>query len=75
MLSYCLKRRKSTENKDPGIVKTKNGRMIFSKCSVCNSNKPKFVKEQKAGRILSSIGIEIPLSQIPLFSSYFVLKY
>ena len=62
-------------NKNSGVVKTKNGRMIlFSKCSVCNSNKSKFLKEQKARGILSSIGIKIPLSQIPFVRSYFVLK-
>ena len=47
--------------KNSGVVKTKNGRMIlFSKCSVCNSNKSKFLKEQKARGILSSIGIKTP---------------
>ena len=67
MLSYCLKCRKNTESKNPGVAKTKNGRMLlFSNCSVCNSNKLKFLKEQEAREILSSIGIKTPLSQIPL---------
>ena len=48
--------------------------ILFSKCSVCNSNKSKFLKEQKARGILSSIGIKTPLSQIPFVRSYFVLK-
>ena len=67
LLSSCLKCRKNTESKNPGVVKTKNGRIIlFSKCSVRNSNKSKFLKEQEATGILSSIGIKTPLRQIPL---------
>ena len=36
MLSYCLKRRKNTESKNPKVVSGKNGRiMLLSKmCSV-----------------------------------------
>ena len=45
MLSYCLKCRKNTESKKPKIRKTKNGRvMLLSKCTVCVSEKLKFVK-------------------------------
>ena len=29
MLSYCLKCGNNTENKNPTVVKTKNGRIIF----------------------------------------------
>ena len=37
MLSYCLKRRKNTENKNPKVVKNENGRiMLLSKCAMCN---------------------------------------
>ena len=40
MLSYCLKCRKNTENKNPKFVKTKNERtMLLSKCAVCDSKK------------------------------------
>ena len=40
MLSYCLKRRKYTEDKNPKIAKTKNGRiMLWSKCSVLHTKK------------------------------------
>ena len=66
MLSYCLKCRKNTESKNPKVVKSKNGRtMLLSKCSVCNSKKSKFRKEQEA-RGLLSFGIRTPSSQIPL---------
>ena len=67
MLSYCLKRRKNTESKNPKVVRTKNARiMLLSKCSVCNSKKSNFLKEQEPRGLLSSLGIRTPLSQIPL---------
>ena len=67
MLSFCLKRRKNTESKNPKVVRTKNGRiMLLSKCSVCNSKKSKFLKEQEPRGLISSLGIRPPLSQIPL---------
>ena len=49
MLSYFLKCRKNTKSKNPKVVRTKNGRiMLLSKCSMCNSKKSKFLKEQEA---------------------------
>ena len=49
MLSYCLKYRKNTQSKNPEVPKTKNGRiMLLLRCSVCNSKKSKFLKEQEA---------------------------
>ena len=67
MLSYCLKCRKDIESKNPNVVKTKNGRiMLLSNCSVSNSKKSRFVKEQEASRLLSSLGIKAPFSRIPL---------
>ena len=56
MLSYCLKCRKNTESKSPKVVKTKIGRIMpLSKCSVCNSKKSKFLKEQEARGLLSNL--------------------
>ena len=43
--------------------------MLLSKCLVCNSEKLKFIKEQEARGLLSSIGIKTHLNQIPLFGS------
>ena len=66
MFSYCLKCRKNTESKNPKVVKTDNGRTILlSKYSVCNSKNSKFLKEQEAIGLLSSLGIRTPLSRIP----------
>ena len=66
MLSYCLKYRKNTESKNSKIAWTKNGRsMLLSKCAVCDSKKSKFIKEQEASGLWSSLGIKTPLSKIP----------
>ena len=76
MLSYCLKSRKNTESKNPKVVKTKNGRiMLLSKCTVRNSKKWKFIKEQESRGLLSSLGMKTPLSKIPLVgrSSFVVI--
>ena len=38
MNSYCLSCKKSTENTNQKMLKTKNNRlMILSKCAICNS--------------------------------------
>ena len=59
MLLYCLKCRKNTENKNLKVVKTRNGRiMVLSKCAVSDSKKSRFIKEQDANRLLSSLGIK-----------------
>ena len=66
MLSYCLKCRKNTKSKNPEVASTKKGRiMLLSKCAVCNSKKSKFIKQQEASGLLSSLEIRAPLSQIP----------
>ena len=45
MLSYCFKGRKNTESENPKVVRTKNGIMLVSKCSVFDNKKLKFLKE------------------------------
>ena len=67
MFCSCLKCRKNTESKNPKVVRTKNGRiMLLSKCEVCDSKTSKFIKEQEASGLLSSLGIKTPLNKIPL---------
>ena len=59
MLPYYLKCRKSTESKNPKVVRTKNGRiMVLSKCAVCDNKRSKFIKEEKACGLLSSLQIK-----------------
>ena len=43
--------------------------MLLSKCTVCDSKKSKFIKQQEASGLLSSLKIRTPLSKIPLVVS------
>ena len=62
-----MKCRKDTETKSPKLVKTKNVRLMFLlKRAVCGSKKSKFIKEQEASGLLSSLGIKTLLIKIPL---------
>ena len=66
MKTYCLVCRKNTDNVNSKMIKTKNGRLeLKSQCSICGNKKSRFVKEQEAKGILSSLGIRTPLSKIP----------
>ena len=48
MLTYCLKCKKNTENKDAKVVKTKNGRIASSSnCAVYGNKKSRFMNEQE----------------------------
>ena len=67
MESYCLKCRKNTENINPEVLSTSNGRvMILSKCAICGSKKSRYIKHQEAQGLLSKLGIQTPLSKIPI---------
>ena len=49
MKSYCLKCRDDTENINPKISSTSNGKaMVLSKCAICGSRKLRFIKNQEA---------------------------
>ena len=62
-----MKCRKNTESKNSKVAKTKIERIILlSKCAVCDSKKSKFIKQQEANGLLSSLEIKTPLSKIPL---------
>ena len=72
MNTYCVKRRKDTENINPKIVQTKTNRLVIqSKCSVCGIKKSRFLKEQEVKGLLSNLGIKTPLSKIPLLNVLF----
>ena len=67
MESYCLKYKKNTENIDPEVSSTSNGKaMISSKCAICGSKKSRFIKNQEAKGLLSKLGIKTPLSKVPI---------
>ena len=70
--TYCLACRKYTENINPKIVRNRQNRlMIQSNCAVCNSKKSRFIKEQKAMRILNNLRIKTPLSKVALSNVLF----
>ena len=67
MESYCLKCRKYTENINPQVSGTNNGKIMnLLKCAICNSEKSKFINQQEAKELLSKLGIKTPLSKIPI---------
>ena len=56
MKTYCVKCKKDTENIDPEISITSNGKaMILSKCAICGSKKYRFMKNQEAKGLLSKL--------------------
>ena len=62
-----LKCKKHTENINPQVSSTSNGKfMILSKCAICNSKKSKFIKKQDEKGLSSKLGIKTPLSNVPV---------
>ena len=60
-----FKVQKNTESINPRVSATSNGRtMLLTKCAICGSKK--FIKNQEAKGLLSSLGITTPLSKSPL---------
>ena len=67
MESYCLKCKKHTENINPQVSSTSNGKiMISSKCAICGSKKSRFIEKQDAIGLLSKLGIKTPFSKLPV---------
>ena len=67
MKSLYLKCRKDTENINPRVSNTSNGRtMILSKCAICGSKNSRFFKDQEAKGLLSNSGVRTPLSKVPV---------
>ena len=76
MESYCLKCTKNTENIDPKVSASSNGRvMILSKCTICGSKKSRFIKNQEAKGLLSKLGIKVPLSEVPILGEILFNAY
>ena len=72
MKTYWVKCRTKTENLNPKICKTKNGRLnMQEKCTECGIKKSRFVKEQEAKGLLSNLGIKTGLSKILLLNILF----
>ena len=70
MQFYRFKSEKYTENINPGISNTSNGKtMILSKCANCGSKKSRIVKNKDGKIILSNLGVRTPLSKVPLLGN------
>ena len=70
--TYCVRCKKDTDNINSKIFKTKNNRILMqSKCCVFKNKKSRFVKQQEAKGLLSDLGINTPLSKIPLLNVFF----
>ena len=53
-------------------MRTKNNRLtMLSRCPVCHNKKMRFIKEQTAKGLLSKLGINTPLSKVPLLNVLF----
>ena len=67
MKSYCLKCRKNTENINPRVSKTSNGKtMLLSKCAISGTKKSRFIKNQEQKGLLSNLGVRTPSSKVPI---------
>ena len=70
MKSYCLKCRKNTENINPRVSNTSNGRtMVLSKCAICGSKKSRLIKNQEAKVLLSNLGVRTPLRKVTILGN------
>lgn len=59
--------KKDAEREDLRFSKTIIGRTtLLTKCLVCDSEKSKYVKAQKANGLSSNLGIKTPLNETPL---------
>ena len=71
-LTYYLVCKDYTKSINPKIVGNRQNRlMIQSNCATCGSKNSRFIKEQKALRILSNLEIKTPLSQVRLLNILF----
>ena len=70
-LTYCVKEKKKTGNKDIKVEKTKNNRYVMkSICVDCGSKKTTFVSKQDGEGLLSMLGIDSgPIKNIPLIGA------
>ena len=78
ILSYCLRCRKKTEPKNPNDAKTSKGKplFLFDKMRVVfGSKKLMIIKKRDASRLLSTLALKAPVSNIPPpIRWYFALK-
>ena len=72
MLVYCLKCKKKAKTKNSTVEKTDNGKIILLLNSAIGDTKNlRFIEEQEAIGLLSTLGIKTPLRKLPLESHLF----
>ena len=72
MESYCVRCKKYTKNINPRVSNTSSGKaMILSKCATCCSKKSRFINNQEAKGLLSSLGLRTPLTKVPILGDIF----
>ena len=72
MKSCCLKCKKDTENINPRVSNTSNGKtVLLSKCTKCGSKKSRFIKSQEAKGLLNNLGIRTALSKVQILGDIF----
>ena len=49
--------------------------MILSKCAICGSKKLRFIKNQEAKELLSSLGLKTTLSKVPIWGCILFREY
>ena len=54
---------------NPKISSSSNGKAMISKCAICGSKKSRFIKNQEAKGLLSSLGIKTPLSKVTILDN------
>ena len=58
---------KNTENIIPKVSRTSNGRtMVLSKCAICDSKNSRFIKNQEAKGLLTTLVVRTSLSKVPV---------
>ena len=73
MKCNCLKCNKDTENINPIVSNTCNGKaMLLSKCEKFGSRKSSFIENQEAKGMLSNLVIITPLSKMRALGEAFL---
>ena len=61
-ITYCLSCKKDTRNINQRIVKTKNKRVMSSKCSIYNNKKFTFISQGSG--LFDSLGLNTPQNRM-----------
>ena len=60
--TYRLSCKKNTKNINQKMVKTKNNRLMLSKCAICNNKKSNFISQGSG--LLDNLGLNTPQNRM-----------